>query len=456
MKMARTALGLLAVVLLWPNAASAAQQQKFPAGSPMKDTVVFQYAVYFLPKPANDPKAVLQAVLRTRPNPPRLVEKPPRSLAKPVMTAYLEKAVAQRYAPPDLEALQYSGRGLSRQQAQALQKSGQAMIMTFAHTGEHVWSALKAATEITETLARETDGLIWDEETREIFTPDEWRKRRIQTWTGMIPDVTTHTTIHAYNDDEYVRAITLGMAKFGLPDVVIRNFSWSLNRNMGHLVNALCQSLAEGGKVAKVGEYELDFRAIRNRGLRDSYLGSLKPNAKAMARLLLMQGTPEDGDPRNRLIEIAFDRYPGADVHARQDAMISALFGWEDSIKRIKHDEALEAASRRAKSRLSALRRAFAKGLAPGEYIQVKAPFATPDDSNEWMWVEVTEWKGGQIRGLLKNEPFDIPGLHGGQVVQVQEEKVFDYIRRYPSGKEEGNETGRIIATMPGSVERNE
>jgi uncharacterized protein YegJ (DUF2314 family) len=72
------------------------------------------------------------------------------------------------------------------------------------------------------------------------------------------------------------------------------------------------------------------------------------------------------------------------------------------------------------------------------------------------MWVEVTEWKGRRIRGLLKNEPFDIPGLHGGQIVQVQEEKVFDYIRRYPNGKEEGNETGRIIATMQGSVERNE
>jgi uncharacterized protein YegJ (DUF2314 family) len=185
-------------------------------------------------------------------------------------------------------------------------------------------------------------------------------------------------------------------------------------------------------------------------------VGSLKSNAKAVARLSLMQGTAEEGDPRNRLIEIAFDRYPGKDVHARQDALISALFGWEDSIKRIRHDGALEAASKRAKARLPALRKAFAKGLAPGEYIQVKAPFATPNDSNEWMWVEVTEWKGRRIRGLLKNEPFDIPGLHGGQIVQVQEEKVFDYIRRYPSGKEEGNETGRIIATMQGSVERNE
>jgi uncharacterized protein YegJ (DUF2314 family) len=317
-----------------------------------------------------------------------------------------------------------------------------------------VWGALKAATEVVEALARATNGLIWDEETREVFTPDEWRKRRIAGWTGTIPDVTAHTTIHAYNDGEYVRAITLGMAKFGLPDVVAQNFSWSLNRNMGHLINALCQSLAEGGLIAPAGVYELNFRAIKNRGKRDMYMASLMPNATAVAHLMLMQGTAEEGDPRNRLIELAFDKYQGADVHARQEAMLSSLFGWEDAIKRIRHDDELDAASKRARAKLPALRKAFAEGLSPGEYIQVKAPFATPKNAKEWMWVEVTEWKGGQIRGLLKNEPFEIPGLHGGQIVQVREDEVFDYIRRYPNGKEEGNETSKIIEKMQGSIER--
>lgn len=40
--------------------------------------------------------------------------------------------------------------------------------------------------------------------------------------------------------------------------------------------------------------------------------------------------------------------------------------------------------------------------------------------------------------------------------MQVQEYKVLDYTGRYPNGKEEGNETGRIIERMQGRVERNE
>jgi hypothetical protein len=87
----------------------------------------------------------------------------------------------------------------------------------------------------------------------------------------------------------------------------------------------------------------------------------------------------------------------------------------------------------------------FKKGLAPGEYIQVKAPFTAPTGGNEWMWVEVTAWQPGKIKGLLKNEPFNIPSLHGGQLVEVDEAKAFDYIRTFADGREEGNETAAII-----------
>jgi uncharacterized protein YegJ (DUF2314 family) len=125
--------------------------------------------------------------------------------------------------------------------------------------------------------------------------------------------------------------------------------------------------------------------------------------------------------------------------------MLSSLFGWEDSVTHIRHDKELKASSRRARAKLPSLRAAFNAGLAPGEFIQVKAPFETPDGGREWMWVEVTAWDGDTITGLLKNEPFNIPDLHGGQSVQVSQAEVFDYIRRFPDGTQEGNETSKLI-----------
>jgi len=38
-----------------------------------------------------------------------------------------------------------------------------------------------------------------------------------------------------------------------------------------------------------------------------------------------------------------------------------------------------------------------------------------------------------------------IPELHSGEVVEIREDDVFDYIHRFPDGHDEGNTTGEII-----------
>ena len=424
-------------------------QEFVPAGPLMTETIHFQYAVYYLPSPSDDPQKILRQLLAEEKNGPAIVEKIPETINSPIIGVRVSENPRQDYAPPSLESLKYFGHGLTHQQAEQLQQSHFVIVMDFAHDNTHVWEGLRAANRITEELARRTGGVVWDEESRELFTPEEWRKRRIKPWLNDgVPDISKYITIHAYNSGEYVRAITLGMSKFGLPDVVIGESSWSRNRSIGHLINLFCQALAEGAVIKKSGEYDLDIREIQNREVRDFHLKSLISKATAVAKLTLKKGIWEDGDPHNRLIEVAFDRYAGGDVHARQEKMIGILFGSEDGVVRIKHDEELLAASRRAKEKLPMLKKKFTEGLDPGGYILVKAPFKTPKGGNEWMWVEVTEWKGNNIKGLLDNEPFYVPSLHGGQMVEVKQEDVFDYIVRHPDGTQEGNETGEIIKKM--------
>ena len=69
----------------------------------------------------------------------------------------------------------------------------------------------------------------------------------------------------------------------------------------------------------------------------------------------------------------------------------------------------------------------------------------TADNSHEYMWVEVASWEGGKITGLLRNEPRNVPELHAGQDVNISEADIFDYIRQYPDGTSDGNETGILI-----------
>jgi uncharacterized protein YegJ (DUF2314 family) len=148
------------------------------------------------------------------------------------------------------------------------------------------------------------------------------------------------------------------------------------------------------------------------------------------------------------LIELSGELYSGPDPHARQDNMLSSLFGWGDLARNVEHTPEVLAERDRERAKLPALHKAFDSGLQPGEYIQVKAPFTIPEGGHEWMWVEITHWSRKTIVGILQNEPVEIRALHAGQIVQVQEDDVFDYIRSYPDKHTEGNTTGKILERL--------
>src|SRR5271157_3316986 len=419
-----------------------------PAGPLMAPSVRFQFAVYYLPTPSGDPLSALERALAAKPPRFKRVDAIEASPRDPVVCACLRRDVREAYAPPRVEVLQRFGRGLSQEQVTALQKSEQAFVMDFAHSNPGDWTVLRGAYDVAAEVARATGGLVWDEASREVFTPDEWHKRHIAIWTEPVPAVTDHIVIHIYQTEVYGRAVTLGMSKLGPPDVVVEDIAWSQLRNVGYLMELVCQAMVEGSAVGKAGEFDVNLRAIKNQRARDRHLGSLLPNAAAMARLTLRKGERDEGDAENRLVEIRFDRSPGSDVQARQVALLTSLWGSSDeALYANNDDEALRAASQAAREHLPALRKLFSAGLPPGQ-ISVKAPFATPQGGREYMWVAVDDWKGDRITGLLTNEPFHIPSLHGGQKVEVREEEVFDYMRRYPDGRVEGNSTEAIIRRM--------
>lgn len=446
-----TRLLLIAVVFLAAPAARAAQQP-FPAGPPQAALIAFQLAVYYPGAPSEEPLAALRAIAAREAPTLALTPTLPKTPTGLHLAARMENEVQTKYAPPDLQALSYFGRGLSAAQSRALQQSKQALILEFSHPRQYTMQGLRSAYSIAVQVARRTGGLLWDEETREVFTPEAWQQRRIASWHDGLPDAAKNITIHAYKSGELVRSITLGMAKFGQPDLIVAQSSVTSSSAMADVINLLAQALAEGATVGPNGRVDLDIAALRHAKVREREIASYLPKAQGRASLALVKGTWEEGDPRNRLAEIMFTLHKAPDELARQAAASMSLYGSRDSIKNISHNDELEAASALARKKLPALQAAFARGLGPREYILVKAPFARPKGGSEWMWVEVLSWKGKVIEGTLNNDPFDIPTLRSGQRVKVNEDEVFDYIRKLPNGTQEGNTTAAIILKMQGET----
>ncbi|MEP6502355.1 MAG: DUF2314 domain-containing protein [Betaproteobacteria bacterium] len=414
-------------------------------GPPVATRIRFEFAVYYPDHPAATPMTALRQRIAADAHMPQWVKEVSETTAGPAVSGRWIAHARKDYTPASASMLKRFGHGLSAAQVDALSQADEAFVMDFAHAGGARMNALRNAQLLVEQVARDTHGLVWDDETREAFTPDAWHERRVLGWAGDVPDVEKHTTIHMYRADALYRCITLGMAKFGEPDVIVDNLVASDSRPIGNLINVVTQALVEGSVADARGELELRLQQSRHPAVNQAQGEGLKASAARSARLLLVPGHWEEGDPHNRLVRIAFDRYAGPDEHARQAALTAGLYGSEDAVTRIHHDGRLLAARDAARAHLPQLRDTFARGLSPGEYIQVKAPFATDSGGREWMWVEVSAWKGDRIDGTLQNTPDDVKHLHSGQDVTVSQADLFDYLFHHADGHDEGNTTGAVI-----------
>lgn len=248
---------LLVLALLGCGCARSPVQEYIPAGPLVHMGAHVQLAVYFLPRPTADPMTALEVTLAELDPSLHVTDTIQTSPTTRQMVCRMRRAVSEDYAPPEEDLIELCGFGISAEQARAVQGCREALVLDFAYPREQVWTGLKRAYQVTETVARTTGGLVWDEETRQIFTPQAWREQRLDLWQDTVPDVSQHVTVHAYKRNVYVRAITLGMVKFGLPDMVVEDFSWSLQRPICDLMNLCCQAFAEGAELQHRGEFRL-------------------------------------------------------------------------------------------------------------------------------------------------------------------------------------------------------
>src|SRR5215813_5866490 len=166
-------------VLAWlpqpaPMKARVATHEAVPAGSVYAKDVKFQLAVYHLSKPTRDPDGVVRDLLRTRfpylhvlgetPSPPAV---------------FIGHPTLAEYAPPDAEMLKLFGADVSPKDAQRLQHPALITVLGFGANRADALRVLRDAHTIMLELATATDGLIWDDETRQIFTPASWKSRRL-------------------------------------------------------------------------------------------------------------------------------------------------------------------------------------------------------------------------------------------------------------------------------------
>jgi len=410
-----------------------------PLSAPLRgDYAVFQAAIYFPAKPAVDPKRVFRELASKRAPELEIVAEGAEPTDLPAV--FVGQPKIEDYAPPTLESLAYFGRGLTDEEKRVVASSKHVLTFAFLENTADAAKGIARASTLLSGVAERSGGYVWDESTRELFSKAAFAERNAQATTSVLDQI----ALHSYADGTFLRIVTLGMQKLGLPDLELNHVIGHDARPAGILVNMLCQRLIEGAAPDSNGRFVVAIDEIQD-GRTRALSEPRGEGAQGRTELLLRDGKPREGDPENRLLEVFFGESKDVDVHERRARALYALLGRTDNIVNVEHDQALLAASARARSRLMALKPAFLKQADSRERLAVKAPFVTDDGGTEWMWVEVVRWEGKTIYGVLLNEPAAVSKLVPGAKVEVAEDEVFDYMLTHADGTSEGNETQELL-----------
>lgn len=241
---------------------------------------------------------------------------------------------------------------------------------------------------------------------------------------------------------------TAGLARFGLPELVIHGVPRTFASQLTTVLNAAAQTLIEKGGLPRDGELDVNAAALTTAPWPQTAQDIAASGGTGRITLGVRWGADDDRAPDWEM-ELVL---PGSgDAAGRAYEAVKFVEPPEQEMIYAKDgDPELEAARDRARTKLKAMAGHFAKGVPEGEQLNVKGPFTTTDGQIEWMWVEVTAWKGDMLSGILLNDPFGAMNVHAGDRVEIAVSDAFDYAWKKSDGSVEGDETTAILVRREG------
>jgi len=283
--------------------AEGSAREAFPAGDVFSERVRILLGLFYTEAPAERPDDRLRAIQAKEFRGLTLVDRLDSFTATPALA--IASPRIDDYPPPTKELVSLVTHGLSAAQMLALPRSQAVLALeTLAAKGEAV-RTLREVSLLAATVAKETGAVICDRHTGECFSEASWRAQRIAGWTDDTPSLDHHVVIRPGPSGDVERAVTLGMAKLGLPDVVIESFPGSLSRDVASLIRLVCQTLFERGRLETQGRLTLDLDALRETDVKKVLHDAARPSAQRKAEIRVVVGKRREGDPDNRLLEIS-------------------------------------------------------------------------------------------------------------------------------------------------------
>jgi uncharacterized protein YegJ (DUF2314 family) len=345
---------------------------------------------------------------------------------------------------PDKETIDTVGIGLTPSERESVYaRPTSVMVRTRGNFGPDQLPA-RAAFAAASVLAEELDGFIYDEVSRRIETARDFTSHTVTAKLGEPPFVRRHIVIQLYRQDNgTARLLTLGMARFGSPDMSIRGANMPSGPLLAEVLNAAASKVAHGASESPLTITLEDVASVV--GKKPAELSS---NPAGAQPVLLDVVEPEriEGDPDNELAELV---PKGGSTREAWDEVVANLFGTPPSMRAPVDDKELGEVAKKARRDLPDAIKRFQAG--EGELF-VKGPFAIPEEARvdggaatELLWLAAASCDTRACTGTLSNEPSYATNLAAGKTTGVRRADVVDWMIRQRDGGTAGGESIRVL-----------
>lgn len=288
----------------------------------------FELAVFHVER---TPPGAKDALVKTLASVPLSVGFPMAATYTDAPSVFIQTLPEQRFDVPLPKPLRFAPPEPSELETKPLLNPRAATKMRFDGPTKEAAKVYRAALAATQKHEATAPGAIWDETTKQMFVRKTWAAR-LEGWTGEIPDVASHVLVEATKDrDGKARVTTRGMAKLGLPDIVVNDIDgWQLDR-MKSLVLLVAQTLVEGGTAREGSTLEVEIVKLRNEAARARHSRALLPGAKRTT-LTIGSARALPTDAINYFVEIVFPGSTGL-LPIRRQMVLDEALGSDDPVR---------------------------------------------------------------------------------------------------------------------------
>lgn len=303
---------------------------------------------------------------------------------------------------------------------------------------EHV--AARAGFAVTALLAEALDGFVYDETARRI---QRWQDSPVIVTPPGAPAFEPRAVVVQLHrqDDGTARVLTLGMMRFGCPDLALEGANMGAAPRLATVLNAVASKLAAGEEGTPITVTLADV--ARMLGKKPSDLNASTPRP---VELDVIAPERAEGDPDNEIAELVPSEGSSREAW---DTVLASLFGVPASVSNEVEDRELGEIAGRAKKELP---RVVGRFETAGGELFVKGPFVIPPDARldggpttELLWVDVAACDPKLCTGVLANDPTWPSNLASAKTTSVERAHVADWLLRERDGGTTGGESLRVL-----------